>query len=324
MLATNATRLTATATRGRRLAFDWQPLLQGMTPRAGSVAFSRASAATYLDAGTGLITSVLSNVARIEADGLLIEPADENMLLHSDNYTNAAWTNTNIVTPIALDGTDGLMGTNTMYKLRATTTNGNHHIQQSATRSLSNRTFTLYAHVRVPDGGLTAGLAMQTAGGSQSRARVNYDVASGTLVSSAILGSTPPVLNASGVQLVTGGVYRLWLTATLSASDSVVSLESQILLGNAAGSISFAGNNTNGVHVGGVQLDAGDLITSYIPTTTARVSRAADVCTITIPTGVNRLRLTYGDLTADTVSVTPGGTYVLPASTKKYRSITSL
>jgi hypothetical protein len=46
------------------------------------------------------------------------------------------------------------------------------------------------------------------------------------------------------------------------------------------GSGSYAGNGTGTIHAWGAQVEAGAFPTSYIPTTTATVTRSADVCSI--------------------------------------------
>jgi hypothetical protein len=87
---------------------------------------------------------------------------------------------------------------------------------------------------------------------------------------------------------------------------------------------SYIGSVTESAAFWGVQIELGDYSTSIIPTSGAAATRSADVCTLTIPAGVSSILITYGDNTTATVSVTPGGSYQLPASQKKYKSIVSL
>ena len=87
---------------------------------------------------------------------------------------------------------------------------------------------------------------------------------------------------------------------------------------------SYAGSTSNNLSLYGAHIEVGDYSTSYIPTTATAATRSADVCTLTIPASVSSLLITYGDNSTSTVSVTPGGSYVLPASQKKYKSIVAL
>jgi hypothetical protein len=68
---------------------------------------------------------------------------------------------------------------------------------------------------------------------------------------------------------------------------------------------------TNGIF--GAQVELGPRATSYIPTTTAPVTRSADVATFTIPAGVSSLTYTFDDGSTQTVSVTPGS-YTIPTN----------
>jgi len=69
-----------------------------------------------------------------------------------------------------------------------------------------------------------------------------------------------------------------------------------------------------------MQLEANPVRTSYIPTTTATVSRTADVVTIAIPADMNTLEYLFDDSTIQDITVSPSTTYtVLPAGLNRSR-----
>jgi hypothetical protein len=55
----------------------------------------------------------------------------------------------------------------------------------------------------------------------------------------------------------------------------------QIFLVSTGSTFSYTGDGTSGIYLWGAQLEAGAFATSYIPTTTAAVTRSADVASIT-------------------------------------------
>jgi hypothetical protein len=85
-----------------------------------------------------------------------------------------------------------------------------------------------------------------------------------------------------------------------------------------------SGAATDVVGVFGFQLETGNVATSYIPTTTATVTRAADSATFTIPAGVTQLTYTFDDNSQQVVTVS-AGSYMIPTNLNRpnIKTITS-
>jgi len=62
-----------------------------MKQGVGSVTFTRATTATYVDR-YGILKTAAIDQPRFEKEGLLIEGASTNLLTYSNNFANAAWT----------------------------------------------------------------------------------------------------------------------------------------------------------------------------------------------------------------------------------------
>jgi hypothetical protein len=79
---------------------------------------------------------------------------------------------------------------------------------------------------------------------------------------------------------------------------------------------SYAGDGTSGAYVYGLSYVPGaTTLTSYIPTTTAAATRAADAASFTLGSSVTSLTFTVDDGTNQTVtSLTGGSTYTIPTN----------
>jgi hypothetical protein len=220
-------------------------------------AFTRASTATYVGSD-GLIQSAAINVPRfaydpvtLESAGLLIESAATNLLLYSEQM-NVGWTLGLQVQPNAAISPDGTTNADKIYESTSTT---QHLLYQNIGSVLVGSQYTLSCFAK-------AGERTSFSLTANGEAYVVFDLLNGTITQGASQGSITKYSN---------GWYRC--VATFTKTNTIGNFF--ILLWN--NSNSYTGDGSSGVYVWGAQLETGSVATSYIPTTTAAVTRAADV-----------------------------------------------
>ena len=235
------------------------------------ISFTRASTATYFDAN-GVLRSAASGVPRIDHDpatgeckGLLIEEARTNLLLYSEQFDNAAWAK--LRSSVTTNATVSPDSTLTADKLVEDTTSSTHCGVQTCSVSPST-TYTFTAYLKAAER-TRANVLLDGASGNFSNAYV--DLSAGTFISGGANGTFTGY--SSSMTLVGNGWYRLTLACAVGAGTT--SLQYQIRLHNSV-SESYTGDGSSGIYIWGAQLEAGSFPTSYIPTTTAQVTRAAD------------------------------------------------
>jgi len=292
--------------------FDWDILRDGMTPRRGSVAFTRASTATFVDPSTSYLATAAINVARIESDGLLIEASNTNYCLQSENLANASWSKFRLNTAAVTSPTNGLNA----LRLTPTAVNNTHVALQKITQNITaDFCITLYAKPQ----GYNWLFVISDNTASSAAVGGYFDISSNALGSPyAVQG----ILISREITAAPNGYKRIKICFRHNAGHQTGG-GVQIFLASGNGGSIFTGDATNGIAIYGVEIKPSSP-DSYIPTTAAAATRSADVCTLAIPSTVASLGITYGDNTTATVSVTSGGTYQLPASQKKYKSIIAL
>jgi hypothetical protein len=235
--------------------------LYSIIPTNGNGDFSvtRATTATRTNA-SGLIESTPINEPRLDyslgsCPNILLEPQRTNLVLRSEEFDNASWSKINAnVTANATTSPSGLTNAD---KLIATLTNDQHRADQTPTSIAGTQTFSVYVKAA---GYNFVGLRIGLVG---SMFNLTNGAASFTSV-----GCT------ASAESVGNGWYRCILTKTLGLINDVCRISISDGTGIAP---NFSGDNTSGVFLWGAQLEAGAYATSYIPTTSASVTRNADV-----------------------------------------------
>lgn len=239
--------------------------------------FTRASTGTFTDIDGSLKTAAI-NIPRFNYDfgtgqfqGVLFEPAATNLATFSEDLTNAAWVKTNTtITANAINGPDGVLTADRVVDSAAGVS--------SVVRSFAVTSGTIYgASVFVkPDTYNSITLGFRNTNSAFVTTSIRINATTGAVMQ--IVGT--PI--STKVSKMINGYYRveIVLAATATATGEV-----EIVISN-SNNVETVGN---GIYVWGFQFET-TRVTSYIPTTTATVTRAADAVT-----GTNLLYSTATD-----------------------------
>lgn len=264
------------------------------------VEFTRASTATYTNGGLLKIAAV--NQPRITYDpltgkclGLLIEEARTNLLIYSEQFDNAAWAQNAVadtdVTPNAAIAPDGTLTADKLYE--ATTTSSTHSVYQDKTSPPSTvHSVSLYAKagerqyfsIRFHN---TVTLSSYCSGA--------FDLVGGTC-------SVNNYGNATGATATITHVGNGWYRCTLSGTPDTSGTSVRVSIGlsqTLGGTWLYSGTVGSGIYIWGAQVEAGAFPTSYIPTTSAAATRAADNASMSGANFSSWYRQDEGTLLAD-------------------------
>lgn len=225
--------------------------------------YTRADAqSAYAETSAGVLVPFATGVLRRTDKGVLIEGARTNLLTYSQQFDDAAWTKTNIT--VTANATAAPDGTTTADLI--TLTGSSAGIRNSASASAAAKTYSFF----VKSSGGSRYFQILTDGTVQAFA--NFDIQTQTT------GTLGTSVNSASVTTLGNGWYRLVMTATdASATNSYIALVSGLTAAWSSGASSGA------FFVWGAQLEAASFPSSYIPTTTASATRAADVLTVSSP-----------------------------------------
>jgi hypothetical protein len=254
---------------------------------AGDLDVTRATTATRVNS-SGLIESIASNVPRLDytngtCPSILVEPQRTNLLTYSQQFDNADWINENVnLTANSIISPSGVLNG---YKMTDTSVvDGEFRIQQNKTTTISTP-YTASVFLKA-DASNFAMLRMY--GGNLGLYYcVVVNLSNGTITKTQNGGLTSSV--SYTITPCVNGWYKLTATSTMVSTNMFhivhVTNSGTPTIGD-YGQINYTGTGSNSIYVWGAQLEEGSYATSYIPTTSASVTRNADVIS---KTGISSL-----------------------------------
>jgi hypothetical protein len=246
----------------------------------GRINFTRASTGTYIGSD-GLIKTAGSNVPRFDRDpltgeslGLLVEEARTNRALYSEQFDNGWWIK--YATTVSANATTAPDGTATADKLISSSTSNRFCVYNYSTITANSvQTFSCY--------GKSAGwdfmtLVVGKIGGPYTRDSYTINLSNGT-VNKGPWTSASVLSTAFTKESLANNWWKLSVSVLIDSSSTDLHIEIGTSPTNQYNN-GMPGDGTSGIYIWGAQLEAGSFPTSYIPTTTATVTRAADSASI--------------------------------------------
>jgi hypothetical protein len=237
--------------------------------------FTRASNGTFVNK-SGLIETAANGVPRIDFLGntsgaLLLEPQRTNLITYSSDFSNASWSKSELSVSNGFISPDGTLNAK---KITESTSNSKHQTFTTIS-SYTELTISFFAK-------------------KAERSFISVEKSSwGTTVFNLNDGS---VVSGTGSVVDFGnGWYRCSATYTASPAQS----QFYILLMKDENTVAYQGDGTSGLYLWGCQAEVGSYATSLINTQGSAVTRVADACSQTPPSGI--IGQTEGVLFADFV-----------------------
>jgi hypothetical protein len=201
--------------------------------------------------------------------GRLIEGARTNLALQSEAFNDVYWLKSNLL--LATDSATAPSGLNTAEKITAVADANPHNISRQFPGLTSGAVHTFSIFAKRGEHSFIRVVFSATIAGQLAAANFNLD--------------TGVVTNTAGVtgsaQSVGNGWYKCSISFTQGAEPVSVSFGPAL---TSTGSTAFMGDGVSGIYLWGAQLEVGASASTYIPTTSSQVTRAAD---IPLMSGVN-------------------------------------
>ena len=241
------------------------------------VTFTRTTGAsnpaTYVNS-SGIVTAATNNQPRFDYDpvaltckGLLIEELRTNYIIYSDQFNNGNWVKEQ--TSISADAVVSPDGTQNADKLIEDNSTNIHDVYQGVAGLTDNTVYTVTVYAKA---GERTEIYLELMSKTPTQYGARFNLSNGTVTTG---GFNPP----SSYSITPAG--NGWYRCSVSNSVGTGAFNPRLTVGLYNGGTSYAGNGTSGAYFWGAQLELGAFPTSYIPTTSAALTRNADVATMT-------------------------------------------
>jgi hypothetical protein len=240
--------------------------------------FTRDGTASYTDRdGVLQVNGAPANQPRVgfnyepDSDGVLqlvqgitVEEQRTNLLLRSEEFDNASWTTLAINAVSSANQVAAPNGTTTAESIADDAANNAHYLSQSvAVAATTTYTFSCFLRAGTSNFGYLS--LSGSAPGWNDTFVVNLSTGAGNVHTGSF--------SSTSIQVLPNGWYRVAVTKITTGSGAP---QLRVGVAQSLSVISYVGSGST-IFAWGAQLEAGDFATSYIPTTTAAVTRPADL-----------------------------------------------
>ena len=240
----------------------------------GDMVVTRNATSTRVNSA-GLIESVAFNAPRIDypplggCPSILVEPVRTNRIFYSEQFDNAYWSKYQAtVSSNAQQAPDGTTTADLVYP--------------SITGALSGQLYRIITTGITAGNVVTVSVFVKASGKNFAYIGPLYNFSPAAWFNLTTGAITNPIANVTtSMTAFANGWWRISVTSTATAT-SYMTIGST----DAAGNVTNTASGTNGILVWGAQVEVGTKVSSYIPTTTASVTRNADVIS---DTGISTL-----------------------------------
>lgn len=270
---------------------------------ASSPTFTRATAATYVNSGVNVASAANGELrnghyAYASTQGryylsTLLEGARTNLCTKSQEFGDAAWSATRA--SVSANAATAPDGTLTADKLVEDSTAANtHNLQRTSNIVVVDA--TKYATTIFAKAAERSWIRLREGVGVTADAYFNL----GTGAVGTVAGTGTPTAR---IEPLGNGWYRCDLMWTSSGTAAQIRID----LATGDGGASYNGDGVSGVYLWGADMEAGAFPSSYIPTTTAAVTRNADVLSYPFPYAPQAMTIYLRGVEAGTTQTTNAG-----------------